>query len=101
MALPDLYIVAAGTGSRLAADVPKALVPIADEPCLTSTLQQIGHKFRRVFVVTNILVLDQWRDQPVTGYRFTRVLAAGPHCIEVEYYDRSGAGQASLYWNQN
>jgi molybdopterin-guanine dinucleotide biosynthesis protein A len=59
--LPDLYIVAAGKGSRLAANVPKALVPIADEPCLTTTLQQIGRKFRRVFVVTNILLCDQWR----------------------------------------
>jgi molybdopterin-guanine dinucleotide biosynthesis protein A len=57
----DLYIVAAGNGSRIKANVPKALLPISDEPCLTTTLQQIGHKFRRVFVVTNALVHDQWR----------------------------------------
>jgi len=40
--------------------VPKALVPIADEPCLTTTLQQVGRRFRKVFVVTNSLVHDQW-----------------------------------------
>jgi molybdopterin-guanine dinucleotide biosynthesis protein A len=41
-------------------NVPKALVPITDEPCLTTSLQQIGHKFRRVFIVTNVVVQDQW-----------------------------------------
>lgn len=56
----DLYIVAAGDGSRMRVNVPKALVPIADEPCLTTTLQQIGHKFRKVFIVTNVVVLHQW-----------------------------------------
>ncbi|MFL6603931.1 MAG: NTP transferase domain-containing protein [Steroidobacteraceae bacterium] len=61
MASADLYIIAAGSGSRINANVPKALVPIADEPCLTTTLQQIGLKFMRVFVVTNTLLHDQWR----------------------------------------
>lgn len=61
MAPADLYIVAAGNGSRLKADVPKALVPITEEPCLTTTLQQVGEKFRRVFVVTNVMVRDQWQ----------------------------------------
>ena len=56
----DLYIVAAGKGSRLNANVPKALIPIVDEPCLTTTLQQIGYKFRKVFVITNELVSEQW-----------------------------------------
>lgn len=41
-------------------NVPKALVPITDEPCLTTTLQQIGHKFSNVFIVTNVLSSDQW-----------------------------------------
>jgi NDP-sugar pyrophosphorylase family protein len=57
----DLYIIAAGNGSRLKAGVPKALVPITDEPCLNSTLQQIGSKFRRVFIATNILSSLQWQ----------------------------------------
>lgn len=56
----DLYIVAAGGGSRMMSDRPKALVRIVDEPCLTATLQQIGEKFRRVFVVTGISMRDQW-----------------------------------------
>jgi len=58
----DLYIIAAGKGSRMAVNIPKALVPIVDEPCLTTTLQQIGHKFTNVFVVTNYLVQDQWTE---------------------------------------
>src|SRR5688500_2416226 len=57
----DLYIVAAGNGSRLDAAVPKALFPITEDPCLTTTLQQIGHKFRKVFIVTNVLAQDQWQ----------------------------------------
>jgi bifunctional N-acetylglucosamine-1-phosphate-uridyltransferase/glucosamine-1-phosphate-acetyltransferase GlmU-like protein len=57
----DLYIVAAGCGSRMNSELPKALVPIADEPCLTTTLQQIGAKFRKVFVVTNVLACEQWQ----------------------------------------
>src|SRR5438552_17060854 len=57
----DLYIIAAGNGSRLKAGVPKALVPITSEPCLNSTLQQIGSKFRRVFIATNIRANLQWK----------------------------------------
>jgi len=62
MSHSDLYIIAAGNGSRLRAGVPKALMPIAGEPCLTRTLTRIGKRFRRVFVVTNESVRDQWRD---------------------------------------
>lgn len=61
MVTADLYIVAAGNGSRMNAKLPKALVPITDEPCLTSTLQQISDKFRRVFVVTNVLAREAWQ----------------------------------------
>lgn len=57
----DLYIVAAGNGSRLNASIPKPLVPITqNEPCLTTTLQQIGRKFRQVFIVTNVHARDLW-----------------------------------------
>lgn len=56
----DLYIIAAGLGSRMNSSIPKALVPITGEPCLTTTLQQIGHKFRKVFVVTNVKVQRAW-----------------------------------------
>jgi len=57
----DLYIIAAGSGSRINAAVPKALLQIVDAPCLTSNLQRIGHKFRKIFIVTNVLMHDQWR----------------------------------------
>lgn len=56
----DLYTVAAGNGSRLRADLPKALVPILEEPCLTTTLTLVSHKFRRVFIITNVVVQNLW-----------------------------------------
>jgi molybdopterin-guanine dinucleotide biosynthesis protein A len=60
MASTDLYIIAAGNGSRINLNIPKALVPIANEPCLTTTLHRIGSQFCRIFVVTNILATPQW-----------------------------------------
>jgi bifunctional N-acetylglucosamine-1-phosphate-uridyltransferase/glucosamine-1-phosphate-acetyltransferase GlmU-like protein len=56
----DLFIIAAGKGSRMKVNVPKALVPITDEPCLTTTLQQLGSKFDKVVIVTNKDIQDQW-----------------------------------------
>lgn len=57
----DLYIVAAGKGSRLNTSLPKPLVSITEnEPCLTTTLQQIGWRFRQVFVVTNVQACNLW-----------------------------------------
>jgi len=56
----DLYIIAAGTGSRMGGTVPKALVHITDKPCLTSTLQQAHEKFSRIFIVTNVLAAAAW-----------------------------------------
>lgn len=59
--MSELYIIAAGKGSRMGGSVPKALVPINEsEPNLTTTLKQIGHKFTNVYVVTNRLIQDQW-----------------------------------------
>lgn len=60
MRCTDLYIIAAGNGSRLNAALPKALVPIRDEPCITTTLRQIAPKFDKVFVVTNVLTRHEW-----------------------------------------
>jgi choline kinase len=60
MSKADLYIIAAGKGSRMGGNVPKALVPITDEPNLTTTLKQVGSKFSTVFVVTNVNIQDQW-----------------------------------------
>lgn len=60
MARVDLYIVAAGDGSRININIPKALICISGEPCLTTTLRRIGAGFNRIFVVTNELVEHQW-----------------------------------------
>lgn len=57
----DLYIIAAGKGSRMGGSLPKALIPISDnQPCLTTTLKQIGHKFLNVFLVVNIDIIETW-----------------------------------------
>lgn len=56
----DLYIIAAGNGSRMGGNLPKPLVQICDEPNITTILKQIGHKFNHVFVITNILSQDKW-----------------------------------------
>jgi molybdopterin-guanine dinucleotide biosynthesis protein A len=56
----DLYVIAAGNGSRINSDVPKALIAIGGEPCLTNTLRLIGGHFRTIFVVTNALMRDNW-----------------------------------------
>jgi molybdopterin-guanine dinucleotide biosynthesis protein A len=56
----DLFIVAAGNGSRLGGNMPKALIPIVGEPCLTTTLTQVGLLFRSIYVVTNVLSQDIW-----------------------------------------
>lgn len=56
----DLYIIAAGKGSRMGGKVPKALVPITDEPNLATTLKQIGSKFKNVFIVTNNSIQLEW-----------------------------------------
>lgn len=58
----DLYIIAAGKGSRMGGSIPKALVPITDKPNLTTTLQQIGHKFFKVYVVTNEEAQGPWEE---------------------------------------
>lgn len=58
----DLYIVAAGNGSRLGGNIPKALIPIVSEPCLTTTLSRVWDVFRNIFVITNVLCRDVWTE---------------------------------------
>lgn len=59
----DLFIIAAGIGSRMNTALPKALVPIEDGiPNITTTLQQIGHKFNQVYIVINEKAVDVWDD---------------------------------------
>jgi molybdopterin-guanine dinucleotide biosynthesis protein A len=57
----DLYIIAAGRGSRMGMELPKALLPINEnEPCLTTTLRHAGQRFGATYVVTSIHAADQW-----------------------------------------
>jgi len=58
----DLYVIAAGNGSRMNSSLPKPLIQIVDEPCLTTTLRRISGFFRRTFIVTNVLSHELWRD---------------------------------------
>lgn len=48
--------------------------------------------------VDGSLVLNQWRDQSVTGFVVRQDLAPGNHLIRVEYYNRSSTGLALVYW---
>lgn len=58
--MADLYIIAAGHGSRLGANVPKPLVEIDGEPCITRTLKILGKKFNKIFIVANDLAREHW-----------------------------------------
>ena len=60
--MADLLIIAAGNGSRMGGSLPKALVPITDEPNLTTTLKQIGSKFQNIFIATNITMKAAWEE---------------------------------------
>jgi NDP-sugar pyrophosphorylase family protein len=92
----DLYIVAAGNGSRLKTSVPKPLVPITEnEPCLTTTLQQIGGKFRQVFVVTNVLARDHWHSY-YHGLQ-TRHPELAKSVVDLQITSGLGDGHATLH----
>lgn len=58
----DLYIIAAGAGSRMGGSVPKPLIPLLnDEPNISTMLSRIGHKFENIFLVTSLKVQDYWQ----------------------------------------
>ncbi len=59
--MTDLYIIAAGKGSRMGSWVPKALIPIEDGiPNITNTLKQAEGLFERIFIVINKDVKEAW-----------------------------------------
>ena len=61
MQKPDLYIIAAGKGSRMGGNIPKALIPVLDgEPNIFNTIKLAGSKFRTIFVVINEDIADEW-----------------------------------------
>ena len=65
--MTDLYIIAAGKGSRMGGSVPKALLPISNGiPNITTTLQQAYSQFGNIFIVGNTAVSDQWDNYYLT-----------------------------------
>jgi hypothetical protein len=47
--------------------------------------------------VDDDLVIDGWRDQPLTEYRGTRSLS-GEHTVKVEYYENGGGAGIHVEW---
>jgi NDP-sugar pyrophosphorylase family protein len=89
----DLIIVAAGKGSRMGGNIPKALLKVGSEVCLTSTLRKIANNFDNVYVITNNAIQGVWEDY------FLRVEldAAIPHnIINVPINSGLGDGHAVL-----
>lgn len=94
--MTDLYIIAAGKGSRMGGSVPKALLPIAEGiPNITTTLQQAGTLFDNIFIVGNVAVKDQWEKYYLAEReRFPELFAFDAQCnSRVKFlYISSGLG---------
>lgn len=43
--------------------------------------------------------IDAWRDQPPTNYSAEKILTAGLHQIEIEYYEAGGGAVAHVRWH--
>lgn len=50
--------------------------------------------------VDNTLVIDAWREQPVTSYFGDIYLPAGNHTVRVEYYEASGVASIGVTWSR-
>ena len=44
-------------------------------------------------------VVDGWIDQAPTTYQVTRTLSAGPHTVQMDYYEHLGGAVAKLDWH--
>jgi hypothetical protein len=44
------------------------------------------------------LVIDYWRDQPATTHRGTRMLSAGTHRLQIEYYEHTQYASIAVWW---
>ncbi len=51
----------------------------------------------RLFV-DNVLVIDQWHEQPATSYSADVPLGAGNHTVRMEYFELTGVALARLNW---
>lgn len=94
MPTADLYIVAAGNGSRMNTEVPKALVRITGEPTLTTTLQQISCKFRKTFVITSVRAQTAWKEYFEHLQEVHPELA--PHIVNLPIQSGLGDGHATM-----
>lgn len=45
-------------------------------------------------------VLDEWREQAERTFSVERSLSSGHHLVRVEYFERTGAAMARLYWQR-
>jgi hypothetical protein len=50
--------------------------------------------------LSNVLIIDEWRDQAPTEFRVTRSVPAGIHSIRVEYYENVFGAVAQFRWEQ-
>lgn len=46
--------------------------------------------------IDNTIVIDQWKDQPVTTYTATIPVIKGTHTLKIEYYEKYGSAQISF-----
>jgi GTP:adenosylcobinamide-phosphate guanylyltransferase len=74
----DLFIIAAGTGSRLNSEVPKALTDIRGRACIDYLVDHALPHFNEIFVVTNKQCQDAWKPW-LSGSGITNVSIASGH----------------------
>jgi glucose/arabinose dehydrogenase len=48
--------------------------------------------------VDDVLLIDQWKDQPATTFTASRALTAGRHTVKVEWFETGGDAVAKLSW---
>ncbi|HXF62188.1 MAG TPA: PA14 domain-containing protein, partial [Caldilineaceae bacterium] len=48
--------------------------------------------------VDDVLLIDEWREQPATEFTALRELSAGSHSLRVEYFERTAGATVELWW---
>lgn len=51
--------------------------------------------------VDEVLLIDEWQNQPATQYEAVHTLTAGEHEVKVEYYESTGGSIARVWWLAN
>lgn len=91
----DLIIVAAGVGSRMGKNVPKALLPIQGIPNLIRTAELARHHFNRIFVVINTNAKKTWTQFNLDLEKYHPYIANITNFIEIE--SGLGDGHALIF----